>query len=74
MNLFGVHDENELRADIKKALEDWQAAQNYFENVSDPDLIDFAIYDLEAAKRKYTYMLKKMRMESETAKGINEYS
>lgn len=67
MNLFASHDD-ELRTDVKRALEDWQAAQNYFENVSDPDLIDFAIYDLEAAKRKYMYMLKKIRMDGEESK------
>lgn len=70
MNLFASHDDG-LRTDVKRALEEWQAAQNYFENVSDPDLIDFAIYDLEAAKRRYMYMLKKVRMEGEGLKGIN---
>lgn len=47
--------------EIKKAHADWRAAENYFDNVDDPDLIDFAIYDMEAAKKKYVYMLKKAR-------------
>ena len=46
---------------VRKAYADWQAAENYFDNVADPDLIDFAIYDIEAAKKKYIYMLKKAR-------------
>lgn len=46
---------------VRQAYADWQAAENYFDNVADPDLIDFAIYDIEAAKKKYIYMLKKAR-------------
>ncbi len=49
--------------DVKKAYADLKAAENYFDNVGDPDLIDFAIYDIEAAKKKYAYMLKKARQE-----------
>ncbi len=52
---------NEYANDVKKAYAAWQAAENYFENVADPDLIDFAIYDMEAAKKRYVYMLKKAR-------------
>jgi|AGTN01.3.fsa_nt_gi Protein of unknown function (DUF2508). len=48
-------------ADVRRAYSDWQAAENYFDNVADPDLIDYAIYDMEAAKKKYVYMLKKAR-------------
>jgi len=43
---------------VREAWTQWQAAQNYFENVSDPELVDFAIYDLEASRRRYIYMLK----------------
>lgn len=50
-------------ADVKKAYAEWQAAENYFDNVSDPDLIDFAIYDIAAARKKYVYMLKKARQQ-----------
>ena len=32
-----------------------------FDNVDDPDLVDFAIYDMQAARKKYVYMLKKAR-------------
>ena len=52
---------NAFATEIKKAHADWQAAENYFDNVADPDLVDFAIYDIEAAKKKYIYMLKKAK-------------
>jgi len=48
-------------AEVKKAHDAWQAAENYFDNVADPDLVDFAIFDMEAAKKRYAYMLKKAK-------------
>ena len=36
----------------------YKNAQNYFDNVADPDLIEFAVYDMQAAQRRYEYMLK----------------
>ncbi|MDD5017839.1 MAG: DUF2508 family protein [Eubacteriales bacterium] len=52
---------NAYATEVRQAYADWQAAENYFDNVADPDLIDFAIYDIEAAKKKYAYMLKKAK-------------
>ena len=43
---------------LKKALAAWKDAQNYFDNVADPDLIEVAVYDMQAAQRRYEYMLK----------------
>ena len=47
-----------IEEQARQALLAWKNAQNYFENVTDPDLVEYAVYDLEAAKRRYTYMLK----------------
>ena len=44
---------------INDAQREWQEAQNYFNNVSDPELVDHASYLLQAAERKYMYLLKK---------------
>ncbi|HHY37625.1 MAG TPA: YaaL family protein [Clostridia bacterium] len=46
---------------VEQARLEWLAARRYFETVTDPDLIDHAVYLLEAAQRKYTYVLKKAR-------------
>ena len=43
---------------LEKALAAWKDAQNYFDNVSDPDLIEFAIYEMKAAQHRYEYMIK----------------
>ena len=46
------------RRQVQAAMEAWKNAQNYFNNVSDQDLVDYDIYDLVAAQRRYMYMLK----------------
>ncbi|MDR0841033.1 MAG: YaaL family protein [Christensenellaceae bacterium] len=45
--------------EIEAALAAWKSAQRYFENVQDTDLVDFAIYDMEAARRKYVLLLRR---------------
>ncbi|MBM7623950.1 YaaL family protein [Sporohalobacter salinus] len=47
--------------ELEDARQEWIEARKYFENVDDPDLIDYAIYSLEAAESKYNYLLKKAR-------------
>jgi len=48
---------------IVKAQEELHSAELFFHTVSDPDLIDHAIYRLEAAKSRYTYLLKLAKRE-----------
>lgn len=43
---------------LRKAHTEWKQAESYFENVTDPDLVDHAIYQIEAARTKYTYLLR----------------
>lgn len=59
--------EEEYISEIRKAREEWLAAQNYFENVVDHALVDYAIYELEAARRKYVYMLKQAETKGITS-------
>lgn len=51
-------EEIEQRRQVQKALEDWKKATAYFESVSDPDLVDYAVYDMEAAKKRYIFLLR----------------
>ena len=44
--------------EIARALAKWKAAAAYYESVDDPDLIDYAVYEMEAAQKRYTYLLK----------------
>jgi len=51
-------EEEKLINSIKAAHSDWQRAEAMFHEVTDPDLVDHAIYDMMAAKTKYIYLLK----------------
>ncbi len=59
--LQGESKEKDFCEIVEQARLDWDAARSLFNDVSDPDLIDHSIYALEAAEKKYTYLLKKAR-------------
>ena len=49
--------------DIRRAMEQWQEAERYFKSVSDTDLVDYAVFEMEAARRKYVLLLKRYAEE-----------
>jgi len=59
-NLFFCEDDEDAnKREIELALAQWKAAERYFESVQDTDLMDFAIYEMEAARRKYVLLLRR---------------
>jgi len=56
-----VNKDEELAQCVKQAYEEWQGAENFFHSVTDPDLVDHAIYKLEATKSRYIYLLKQAK-------------
>lgn len=56
--LFG-EERDEKSERIAEALRRWKAARAFFESADDPELIDFAVYDMEAARRRYVFLLRK---------------
>ncbi|MDR3566365.1 MAG: YaaL family protein [Negativicutes bacterium] len=52
---------------IEQARREWLNAQNYYNSVSDSDLVDHAVYLMQAAEKKYIYLLKKARREGVTS-------
>lgn len=52
---------NNIYINLETARKEWEDAKNIFENVSDPDLIDYAIYNVEAAQKKYSYLIKQIK-------------
>lgn len=51
-------EDDKLISSIREAHSDWQRAEALFHEVTDPDLVDYTIYDMMAAKTKYAYLLK----------------
>lgn len=51
----------DLQLQLDRARDEWYAAERYFQVVSDPELVDHAIFSLEAARRKYLYLFRQVR-------------
>ncbi|MEW6243844.1 MAG: DUF2508 family protein [Bacillota bacterium] len=51
----------EYVAAVNQAWRQLQVAREYFNNVSDPELVDHAIYRMQAAQLHYIYLLKKAK-------------
>lgn len=58
--------EPDLPQRIEAARQEWIMAQMYYNNVSDPDLVDHAVYEMQAAEKKYIYLLKQAREQGIT--------
>ncbi|MCF6460889.1 DUF2508 family protein [Clostridium sp. Cult3] len=54
-------EEERILESLKEAHREWKDKEEYFQSVKEPELIDHAIYELEASKIKYMYLLKKMK-------------
>lgn len=48
---------------VEQARQEWKNAQTYYNAVSDTDLVDHAVYLLQASERKYMYLLKQARLQ-----------
>lgn len=66
--------EGRLKEEARRALAAWKAAEEFLNHASDPALVDFAIYDLEAAKKKYLYLLGLLRQDMKDEKLAEEDS
>lgn len=57
--------EDKLDREIREARKEWNSAKKYFNSVTDPDLIDYAIYLIEAAEAKYSFLLKQKKLRKQ---------
>lgn len=63
-NPKNADDKNELYINLENARKEWEDAKNIFENVSEPDLVDYAIYNVKAAEKKYVYLLRQIKNDN----------
>lgn len=54
-------EQSQVYADVEKARQEWERAMKQFEYALGKDEIDYAIYVLEAAERKYQIHLKQAK-------------
>jgi hypothetical protein len=50
-----------LRDSVEQAKREWLCARSFFDQVTDPDLVDFAIFQVKAAEKRYMYLLSQAR-------------
>ncbi|MFR5931746.1 MAG: DUF2508 family protein [Oscillospiraceae bacterium] len=60
----GDGEQEDRKRDIEQALAQWKEAERYFQSVQETDLMDFAIYEMEAARRKYVLLLRRYSQEA----------
>lgn len=49
---------------VRTAYREWEDAKNFFEYVSEPELVDYAVYAIETAKRRFLYMLRQCKTQN----------
>ncbi|MGI5875497.1 MAG: DUF2508 family protein [Dethiobacteria bacterium] len=59
---------------LEEAHQDWQAALSFFDRVNEPGLIEHAIYNLNAAEKRYHFLLNEARKEKLTNPILGEHS
>ncbi|MBO3446168.1 DUF2508 family protein [Clostridium sp. CCUG 7971] len=64
-------EKQKIMKEIKRAQVEVKTAEHFFQFVSDPELVDVAIYDLEAKKSKYRYLIR-MAKEKGIKKSLKE--
>ncbi|MFI5360221.1 MAG: DUF2508 family protein [Halanaerobiales bacterium] len=50
--------EPDLEEHLREAYQEWKNALEYFDNATEPELIDHASFLIGAAERKYMYLLR----------------
>lgn len=63
-------EEQEILNQIRKAHAEWQTAINLFNYSTDPDMVEYGIYNIEAAEKKYVCLLKRARKEKLSANRV----
>jgi hypothetical protein len=66
--------EESVRREILEALKDTHSqltnARLGFDNVSDPELVDASVYEINSLQARYSYLLRKAREEGCTVNGV----
>ena len=73
MNIFPRKKESKygsLISDIEKIKVAIESAYSNFENVSDPDLIDSYIYEVNAIQKRYKFLLKQAKEIDKNSSGV----
>ena len=54
-------DKEKLQAEIENTLKKMQSAENMLNYSREPELVESAILEMESARKRYNFLLKKMK-------------
>lgn len=60
--------QRELVEEYRKAVIKMNQARNAFENITEPGMIDACVFELNAARSNYSYLLSKLKEEKISVK------
>ncbi|WP_199617207.1 DUF2508 family protein [Paenibacillus alkalitolerans] len=63
--------ESEMIAEVRQAHMEWLCAQQRLDYALDWDQIDYAVYALEAAEKRYSMLLRQAKAMKAKAKSMN---
>jgi len=61
-----LSDTEDLLKEIDQARMEWDIANQYFNWVDHPDMVEYMIYYIKAAEKKYMYLLNQYKTIQET--------
>ncbi|MDD2511200.1 MAG: DUF2508 family protein [Syntrophomonas sp.] len=59
----GIKEEASLEEMLQEAHREVQEAENLFTRVEEEEMIDYAILNLQAAEKRYNYLLKTLKQD-----------
>lgn len=68
-SISAAYEERHLLSEIEKTKWALDSAYSNFENVIEPDLIDCYIYELNAAQKRYKFLLEKAKQSNISVSG-----
>jgi hypothetical protein len=63
-------EENYLLRLLEEAKQDWSVSRSHFNDMTEEEMIDHAIYTMDAAEQRFSYLLKKAKEERVRAEKI----
>ncbi len=59
---------------LQQAHEELQQAHNCFAHLQEPDMVDYAIYKIKAAEKRYDYLIRRIKNKENQALSGEEIS
>ncbi len=66
-SFFIIEQKDELAEQVAMAKLEWEYSKLFFQDAIEPDVVDYAIHQMNAAELKYMYLLEQVRNRQDQA-------